>query len=107
MSITMEEYDGSQDLEQPAVENTDPTALPFPAEKPVVQWEDFLYNERRIALQQRWANLLRFHQAFGCPLDAEGETFAGACVIHGTPASRQELTMDEFMGSYASETREV
>lgn len=106
MSISMDEYDGTQELTQPVIEEPEHTN-PFGTEKPVVQWEDFLYNERRIALQQRWANIRRFHEVFGCPLDAEGPSFAGACVIHGTVDNRKELTMEEFMGSYNSETREV
>lgn len=96
MTISMNEYDGSQEL---------PTNPPATTEKPILSYEDFLYTERRIALMQRWTNINRFHLGMGCPLDAgDGSIASMACVIHGTPADRRELTMEEFLGSYVLET---
>jgi len=95
MTISMDEYDGTQEL---------PVA-PIDSEKPIVNYEDFLYTDRRIALMQRWTNVQRFHASMGCPLDA-GDTgiAAMACVIHGTPADRRELTLEEFLGDFLLET---
>lgn len=95
MTISMDEYDGTQDLPPNPLATT---------EKPIISYEDFLYNERRIALVQRWTNINRFHSSLGCPLDATDDGIAAmACVIHGTPADPHEMTMEEFLGSYVSE----
>lgn len=90
----MDEFDGTQELPEEPVAQT---------EAPIIDFNNLLYNEYRIALMQRWANIIRFHEMFGCPLDAEGSITAAACVVHGTPADRRELTEEEFLGTFAPE----
>lgn len=89
----MDEFDGTQEL----------PSTPAVTEHPIIDFNDLLYNEYRIALQQRWTNINRFHDAFGCPLNADGAMGAAACVIHGTPADQRNMTEDEFLGTFASE----
>lgn len=90
----MDEFDGTQPL---------PEAPTVTTEAPIIDFNDLLYNEYRIALMQRWANIQRFHESFGCPLDAENSIAARACIVHGTPADKRNMTEEEFLGTFAPE----